>query len=370
MNSNKKITLMVSSLSGGGAEGVCVNIANNFAKRGWQVDLVILNLNNEAYRNRLLDSVQLVVLSVNHARYSVVPLLKYIYKNKPKIVLVFNYELSVILLILRSLFRFKFKIISRNINTLSIKLKQIKEQNFWIKYIVSNLIKYFYDKLDHVVNQCDAMRDDLIGMYPKLSGISSVINNPLSSYIENYVNKNDLTLIKKDNYILCVGRLEKQKAFHYAIETFAKISNKFPKLRLKIVGQGSLDKDLKLKAIHWGVSSRVDFEGFQKDIIPYYLYAKVTILTSLYEGYPNVLIESIALNTPVVSFDCPSGPSEIIQDGLNGYLVKYQDIDDLKNKVLITLSNKFNSKDLKNSIKKNQIAKVFKCYEKLIDSFI
>ena len=45
MNSNKKITLMISSLSGGGAEGVCVNIANSFAKRGWQVDLVILNLN-------------------------------------------------------------------------------------------------------------------------------------------------------------------------------------------------------------------------------------------------------------------------------------------------------------------------------------
>jgi len=369
MNSNKKITLMISSLSGGGAEGVCVNIANSFAKRGWQVDLVILNLNDEAYRNRLLDSVKLVVLSVNHARYSIIPLLKYINKNKPKIVLVFNYELSVMLLILRSLFRFKFKIISRNINILSIKLKQLKEQNFWIKYIVSNLIKYFYNKLDHVVNQCDAMRDDLIRMYPKLSGTSSVIKNPLSSYIENYVNKNDLTQIKKDNYILCVGSLEKQKAFHYAIETFAKISNKFPKLRLKIVGQGSLEKDLKLKAIDWGISSRVDFEGFQKDIIPYYLYAKVTILTSLYEGYPNVLIESIALNTPVVSFDCPSGPSEIIKDGINGYLAKHLDVEDFYRKLSIVLTNEFNYKDLKNSIKNNQIEKVFHDYEKLIKSF-
>ena len=196
------------------------------------------------------------------------------------------------------------------------------------------------------------MQKDLIKLYSNLEKKSNVITNPLSLNIENYCKMHDLRKIDKQNYILCVGRLEEQKAFHFALDAFASIKNKFPGLRLKIVGKGSLDKDLKLKTIHWGVSSRVDFEGFQKDIIPYYLYAKVTILTSLYEGYPNVLIESIALNTPVVSFDCPSGPSEIIQDGLNGYLVKYQDIDDLKNKVLITLSNKFNSKDLKNSIKK------------------
>jgi glycosyltransferase involved in cell wall biosynthesis len=81
------------------------------------------------------------------------------------------------------------------------------------------------------------------------------------------------------------------------------------------------------------------------------------------------LIESIALNTPVVAFDCPSGPSEIINDGLNGYLVKYKDVDDLKKKLSNLLYNEFNYKDLENSIKKNQIENVFKYYEKLINSF-
>ena len=88
----------------------------------------------------------------------------------------------------------------------------------------------------------------------------------------------------------------------------------------------------------------------------------------MYEGYPNVLIADIAMNTPVVAFDCPGGTNEIIQDGLNGYLAKYQNIEDLKIKLSALLKNKFSDKDLKNSVNKNQIKEVFKQYEKLINS--
>ena len=370
MNSNKKITLIISSLTGGGAEAICLSIANSFANNGWHVDLVVLNLNNEAYFDRISSNVNLVVLNVNHARYSFIPLLKYFFKNQVKTVLVFNHELAVILLIMRLLLRLKIRIISRNISVLSIKIKQFKLQGFWTRNVVGPLIKYFYQKIDHVVNQCHSMRDDLITVYPQLSNNSSVIYNPISAHIENYANKYDLTKIKKENYILCVGRLEQVKAFHYAIEGFAGIANQFPKLRLKIVGQGSLEQNLKQKAIDCSVENKVDFEGFQKNIIPYYSHAKATVLTSLYEGYPNVLLESLAMNTPVIAFNCPGGTSEIIQDGLNGYLVKYQDVDDLKKKLSTLLLNNYNNYDLKNSIKKNKFEQVFKHYEKLVNSFI
>ena len=370
MKSNNKITLIISSIGGGGAEGVCVSIANTFADNGWKVDLVVLNLINETYLNRISDNVNLVVLNVNHTRYSFVPLFKYLYQNKIKSCLVFNHELAVILVILRFLFRLKIKIISRNISVLSIKIKQFEKKNIWERYIVRPLVTYFYQKIDHVVNQCQSMRNDLIEVYPQLYNDSSVIYNPISIHFEDYIKKNDLNKIEKKNYLLCVGRLEEVKNFHFAIEGFSGIANKFPNLRLKIVGKGSLEKDLKQKAIDHGVASRVDFEGFQKDVIPYYLYAKATVLTSLYEGYPNVLLESLAMNTPVIAFNCPGGTSEIIQDGLNGYLVKYQDIHDLKKKLSILLLNKYNNKVFKDSIKKNKIENVFKHYENLINSFI
>lgn len=363
----KKIVLLNSSLAGGGSERVCVNIANSFAKKGWQVDLVILNLNNQAYLQYISSNVNLIVLNVKHARNSAIHVLKYIFKNKPKAIFVFNIELSIILVILRLLFRFKIRIIARNTSTLSIRIKEFQEKKPLLSFVAKPLIKFFYSKIDKVINQCNGMSEDLINTIPNLNKKSIVIYNPISSQIIDYSNKNDLTQIKKNNYLLCVGRLEEVKAYHYAIESFAGISNNFSNLRLKIVGQGSLEQELKLKAIHCRVENKVDFEGFQKNIIPYYLYANATILSSLYEGYPNVLIESIALNTPVVAFNCQNGPNEIIQNGVNGYLVKYKSVDDLKKKLEMTLNNNFDYKDLKKSINKNQIEYVQEHWEKLIN---
>lgn len=84
----------------------------------------------------------------------------------------------------------------------------------------------------------------------------------------------------------------------------------------------------------------------------YYSNAKVTVLTSLYEGFPNVLIEFIALGTPVVSFDCESGPSEIILDGKNGYLVKYLDIEEFTQKLDLALKTNWDAKAIINSSKR------------------
>jgi glycosyltransferase involved in cell wall biosynthesis len=369
MSSKKKITLLISTLSGGGAEGVCVGIANSFAEKGWLVDLVVLNLKNEAYVDRLSDKVNLVVLNVSHARYSGLYLFKFIKKNKIKRILVFNYELSVVLVILRILLNLKIKIISRNISTFSAKMHQFDQLSRWDKYVVGPLIKYFYHRVNYVVNQSNGMHEDLTKIYPQLYDKASVIFNPIPINLIDYAVKNDLSQIKKENYLLCIGRLEKLKGFHHAIKAFAGIVNKYPYLRLKVVGKGSEEQRLRKIAIDYLVADRVDFEGFKKDIIPYYLHARVTILTSLYEGYPNVLIESISMNTPVIAFDCPSGPNEIIIDGRNGYLVKNQDVEDLRKKMLNFPYENFVYKDLVNSIKKNHMSKVISQYEKIINLF-
>lgn len=366
MQEKKQATFLISSLAGGGAEGVCVNIANGLAEQGWDITLVVLHLNNAAYKDRVSSKVKLVVLGVNHARHAGLPLLKYIRQQKPKTVLVFNYELAVMLVMLRSVFRFKTSIIARNINTLSQKRNQA--QGFWRKYVVKPLIDSFYCKVDHVINQCQAMREDLISLYPQLAEKSSVIYNPVAKHIEDYAKSHDLSQTEKQDYLLCAGRLEKQKAFHFALEGFASVANEFPNLRLKIVGQGSLEEPLKQCAVDLGVAERVDFDGFQKDMIPYYLHAKATVLTSLYEGFPNVLVESITLGTPVVAFDCPSGPSEIVEDGVNGYLVGYQVVEDFKYKLAKLINSSFNPLVVSASASKNGVLEVSKAYEKIINS--
>ncbi|WP_112478406.1 glycosyltransferase [Vibrio variabilis] len=361
---NKKITFVISTLAGGGAEGVCVNVANGLVASGWSVDLVILHTKEATYLKRLDPRIHLVVLGVDNARHAPIPLLKYVRKYQPQQMLVFNYELSVILVMLRSMFGFKTKILARNINTFSKNTNQVT--GFWQRRIIRPLINHFYCKVDHVINQCQDMRTDLLSVFPQLESKSNVIYNPVANHVEAYAAANDLSQQTKQDYFLCVGRLEQQKAFHYAIEAFSKIAQRYPSLRLKIVGQGSLESDLKQLANDRKVLDRVDFEGFQSDMIPYYVHAKATLLTSLYEGFPNVLVESTTLGTPVIAFDCQSGPREIILPGINGYLVEYQSIEGLVDACDAFLAGAISSEQVRESASRYATKQIVKEYETVL----
>ena len=294
------------------------------------------------------------------------PLRNYIKQHKPERILVFNYELTVLMVLLRMVFGYKYKLIARNINTMSAKREQAKQANFWHRNIVTPLIDRFYFKADHVVNQCKAMEADLLSVYPQLKGKTSVIYNPVAKHVEDYANSHDLTQTKKENYFLCVGRLEKQKAFHFAIQAFAEVIKTHPEMRLRIVGKGSLEQELKQLAKELNVQNSVDFEGFQKNMIPYYLQAKATLLTSKYEGFPNVLIESITLGTPVISFDCPSGPDEIVIDEENGYLVPYEDSNSLTHYICKSLNRSWNRSDIAQTALKYSSKVVINKYEEIL----
>ena len=155
--------------------------------------------------------------------------------------------------------------------------------------------------------------------------------------------------IIKENFILVVGRLSKEKRHDIAIEVFAKIIQKMPQLKLKIAGQGQEKTFLSSVAKNCGVKSSVEFLGYQKDLVSLYKKAQLTLMTSSHEGFPNVLIESLALGTPVVSIDCPTGPREIIQDGVNGFLVK-EDKNMLEQKIIETLNFEWNIQTINNTI--------------------
>ncbi|HHO41953.1 MAG TPA: glycosyltransferase [Epsilonproteobacteria bacterium] len=360
-----KVTFLISSLSGGGAEAVCVNIANGLASRGWQVTLLVLHMKNSAYHDRVSKQVDLLALGVNNARYSFGKLRKYIQTQKPTQMVVFNYELAVMMVLVRLLSQDKFRLIARNISILS--QKRELASGIWYRYIVRAFIDRFYTKVDHIVNQCEAMRVDLLEVYELDKEKTSVIYNPVNEIVQNYVNLHGIE-DQKEGYFLCIGRLERVKAFRYAIEAFAGVASELPHMRLKIVGKGSLELELKNFAKSLGLANRVDFEGFQKDVLPYYAKADATLLTSLYEGFPNVLIESIVLGTPVVAFDSPGGVKEIVQDGVNGYLVEYQNIKELENKMKEAANKKWDRYEVAKSAQKFSLSIALDRWEELLDS--
>lgn len=333
----ERVTFFVSSISGGGAESVCLNVANGFAELGWKVDLLILHKTENSYITRLSDKVNLVDLKAKRARYSAPALLWYIFKNKPEKIVVFKYELIDVLVMLKVIFRLKLKVIGRNISVFGKK----KEAKVGIRQkIIKKLFGEPIERVDCVINQSYEMQKDLLKHLPYLKDKSVVIHNPVSAHIEAYKKAaQPVRASETSPYILCVGRLEEVKAFHHAINAFAIVAKKHQSLRLKFVGDGSLKPALVAQVTGLGLEGRVDFEGFQTDVIPFYENASLTLLTSNYEGFPNVLIESIVLGTPVVSFDCESGPREILDYGRYGKLVEPGNIDELASAIEDVLAN-------------------------------
>ncbi|ENM3792727.1 glycosyltransferase [Vibrio cholerae] len=136
-----------------------------------------------------------------------------------------------------------------------------------------------------------------------------------------------LSLEKKENiefdYLLFVGRLENQKRIDRLLKSFSLLKNK--EIKLIIMGEGSLFNDIK-KLIHrLKLSDRVIIKNFEINPYPTMKQAKCLILTSDYEGFGNVLVESLSVGTPAISTNCPSGPSEILTGNLSQYLIDSYD---------------------------------------------
>jgi len=127
----------------------------------------------------------------------------------------------------------------------------------------------------------------------------------------------------QNEYLLFVGRLEKQKRVDRLLNAFSLIQNK--SIKLLILGEGSLENELKRQAELLGISERVIFRKFETNPYPIIKAAKGLILTSDHEGLPTVIIEALILGVPALSVNCPSGPDEILTGTLSRYLINSYD---------------------------------------------
>ena len=362
----KKITIFQYNLSAmGGAEKNCVVLCNELVREGYSVELVLLYTKTDNLINHLDDKVKIRVLGVRKVWLSLPRILRYLYLNRTSTIITFDTLLSILVSFSIKILSLNVKLIIRNTNTISYEIKE--EGNLLKTRLLFFLVKHSYNNAFAVVAQSFQMKDDLVKKFSIVKKKIRVINNPSFIFESGTLINN-----KHENNFLFIGRIAKQKGLDFLIDAFFEAQRQYSNMNLTILGDSKDDGKEKQRILtlvdELKIQNKVHFLGFRENIDSYIKTSKAVVLTSLYEGFPNSLVESISLGVPVIAFDCKSGPSEIINEN-NGILVKYLDTHEFSRSMLKIAKNEvvFDKREIKESAKKFNIKYIIDCYIQIIE---
>ncbi|HFQ2072137.1 TPA: glycosyltransferase [Providencia stuartii] len=210
-----------------------------------------------------------------------------------------------------------------------------KKYSKYVKMILPLVIK----RSDKVVSVSKEIRDILVKKFHNSEKIVCIYN-PIDLDLVKSLSKLPLPEHLKDkNFILNVGRLDRQKGQWHLIKAFSLLLQEHPDLYLVLIGEGTYRDHLVSLVESLGIRDKVYFEGFQKNPYNYMKNASIFALPSLFEGLPLVLIEAMSCKTPIIATDCISGPKELLlYNGIEaGFLIP--DRSDLKELTTLTISD-------------------------------
>lgn len=344
----KKIALYIPSMSGGGAERIILTLANALAEKDIVVDLVLNRVEGPLLKN-VSDKVNIVNLNTSRVLMGFLPLVRYMRQEKPDAILSAMNYVNVITVFAKLLSGSDTRVVVSEHGNLSASLKNSK----WVsKVVLKSLMSWTYKKSDFVVAVSDGVADDLSRQIKINRNKITTIYNPI--FTPDLLEKVEALLPLQNPYfdrntppvILGVGRLAKEKDFQTLINAFAKVRTQ-KECHLVILGEGALRPELELLIKELDLQDSVQMPGFVDSPHSWMLSADLFILSSIHEGFGNVLVEAMACGTPVVSTDCPSGPSEILEDGKWGELVPVGNVELLSKAIIKALSkpNEINVKE-------------------------
>ncbi len=335
MNEIKKIAFVIPSLSAGGMERVMSEIINYITKKP-NIETHLIVLTNNEFFYSIDKNVQ-----IYQPPFSFNPRFRFYYTMKtlfflrnrlrtikPFSVLSFGETYNSFVLLATWGIKTKVYISDRS-----------KPDKDW-GYFHNNLRKILYKKAAGIISQTSYSKNFLIKETQNKN--IKIIPNPID------LNKYQ-TSLKKENVILNVGRLISTKRIDILLDCFSKIENQ--NWQLWIVGDGPLRKYLEDIAKKLDISNNVKFWGTQNNIAPFYLKSKIFAFTSFSEGFPNALLEAIAAGLPTIAFNCIAGPSDLVKNGENGFLISQGDTETYLQKLKELIENE----TLRNTFSENAI---------------
>ena len=334
-------------MTGGGAERVMLGIATALADRGMCIDLVVNRAEGELME-LVPDNIRLIDLDSNKTVESFMNFARYIRRELPDVVISAPLRPNVIAMVAKLLFRRDLTVFVRQDNTLSVQsaASSFRNRLMWrvFRYLlpVSDGIRYLLPASDGIIAVSRGVSDDLCEMAPSSSRKVKTLYNPVvwPDHSERAMAPVDHPWFNDTGVpvVLSVGRLVPVKDHAMLLRAFARVVEARP-VRLVILGEGSERGKLTELAERLGIAQHIDLPGFRDNPLSYMSKSDVFVLSSQYEGFANVLPEAMACGTSIVSTDCRSGPSEILEAGKWGRLVPVGDWQAMADAVIDSLDD-------------------------------
>jgi glycosyltransferase involved in cell wall biosynthesis len=332
-----RLAVLLSFSGAGGVERMVLNLLPSFLQAGVEVDLLAILRRPEPELIRLNGSgMRVLDLGVTHTALSVPALVRYLRTERPVALLAAKDRAIRAAVLAKSLSRADTRLVGRLGTNLSAALENKPPLLRWLR---TGPMRWLYPNVDRIVAVSEGVAEDT----RRLAGLPAeqvtVVRNPVITpemYEKSAAPVEHPWFAADCPIILGAGRLTRQKDFETLIRAFGRVRAR-RECRLVILGEGRLRGDLEKLAGDLGVGESVALPGHVRNPYAYMAKASLFALSSRWEGSCNVLTEAMALGTPVVSTDCPSGSAEILGGGRYGPLVPVGDAEKLADAMLYVL---------------------------------
>jgi glycosyltransferase involved in cell wall biosynthesis len=350
-----KIGFFIPSLTSGGAERIMAYLSQEIDRNRFDTTLIVIGSEKEA-RYEVIGT-RTLFLNKDRVLLSIPRLFRVLSKEKFDVTMSAIRHMNALMGFL-SIFFPKTKFIGREVNVMSV-LDKYKEPND--REYPHFVYRYSYKHLDAIVCQSRDMLNDLSIEFPKYKSKYRLINNPITTGFQPKKNK---TTSSPPYKFITVASLEPRKGHDRILRGLATLNLDF---EYTIIGKGSLEEKIKQNANELGLDDKIRHIPFTSEVKKHLEESHIFIQGSYVEGFPNALLESCAVGTPIIAFNAPGGIDEIVEKGVNGYIVENE--NELKESIeLILGSDEFIPEKVSRSVfEKYHSSIIVSKYERLFE---